>query len=125
MAVAAALSPQPMPHSTAGAGSEAAGAKEQSVRSAHAQGLTLLQEGGAEGKRYLPDLITALEIDVARFGLEREDIVIRMTGCPNGCARPYLAEIDLVGTGPGRYKLYLGGAFGGTRTLRRPYNSHW
>jgi sulfite reductase (NADPH) hemoprotein beta-component len=69
----------------------------------------------AESERYLPDLITTLETDVAEFGLEGDDIVIRMTGCPNGCARPYLAEIGLVGTGPGRYNLYLGGAFDGTR----------
>ncbi len=41
--------------------------------------------------------------------------VIRMTGCPNGCARPYLAEIGLVGKGPGRYNLYLGAAYDGTR----------
>ena len=38
-----------------------------------------------------------------------------MTGCPNGCARPYIAEIGLVGKGPGRYNLYLGGAFDGSR----------
>ena len=44
-----------------------------------------------------------------------DDIVIRMTGCPNGCARPYLAEIGLVGKGPGRYNLYLGAAFDGSR----------
>ena len=44
-------------------------------------------------------------------GLSDDDIVIRMTGCPNGCARPYLAEIGLVGKGPGRYNLYLGAAF--------------
>jgi sulfite reductase (NADPH) hemoprotein beta-component len=44
-----------------------------------------------------------------------QNIVIRMTGCPNGCARPYLAEIGLVGKGPGRYNLYLGAAFDGSR----------
>jgi sulfite reductase (NADPH) hemoprotein beta-component len=48
-------------------------------------------------------------------GLSAEDIVIRMTGCPNGCARPYLAEIGLVGKGPSRYNLYLGAAFDGSR----------
>jgi sulfite reductase (NADPH) hemoprotein beta-component len=47
--------------------------------------------------------------------LSADDIVIRMTGCPNGCARPYLAEIGLVGKGPGRYNLYLGAAFDGSR----------
>jgi sulfite reductase (NADPH) hemoprotein beta-component len=69
----------------------------------------------AESERYLPDLITALDKAIALHGLEDEAITIRMTGCPNGCARPYLAEIGLVGTGPGRYNLYLGGAFDGTR----------
>jgi sulfite reductase (NADPH) hemoprotein beta-component len=69
----------------------------------------------AESERYLPDLITELDEIVARLGIDAEEIVIRMTGCPNGCARPYLAEIGLVGTGPGRYNLYLGGAFDGSR----------
>jgi sulfite reductase (NADPH) hemoprotein beta-component len=69
----------------------------------------------AEAERYLPDLITALEASVAAHGLAEDDIVIRMTGCPNGCARPYLAEIGLVGKGPGRYNLYLGAAFDGSR----------
>ena len=50
-----------------------------------------------------------------RVGLRDDDIVIRMTGCPNGCARPYLAEIGLVGRNPGLYNLYLGAAFNGTR----------
>jgi sulfite reductase (NADPH) hemoprotein beta-component len=69
----------------------------------------------AESERYLPDLVTALEQRLAAHGLADEDIVIRMTGCPNGCARPYLAEIGVVGKGPGRYNLYLGAAFDGTR----------
>ncbi len=69
----------------------------------------------AESERYLPTLIGALEQEVARVDLTADDIMIRMTGCPNGCARPYLAEIGLVGTGPGLYNLYLGGAFDGTR----------
>jgi sulfite reductase (NADPH) hemoprotein beta-component len=69
----------------------------------------------AESERYLPDLITALEAEYDRAGLRDDEIIIRMTGCPNGCARPYLAEIGLVGTGPGSYNLYLGGAFDGSR----------
>ena len=44
-----------------------------------------------------------------------EEIVIRMTGCPNGCARPYLAEIAFVGKAPGRYNMFLGGGFAGDR----------
>ena len=69
----------------------------------------------AESERYLPELMDALDEKLAAHGLSADDIVIRMTGCPNGCARPYLAEIGLVGKGPGRYNLYLGAAFDGTR----------
>ncbi len=69
----------------------------------------------AESERYLPDLLDVLENRLAGHGLSSDDIVIRMTGCPNGCARPYLAEIGLVGKGPGRYNLYLGAAFDGSR----------
>jgi len=69
----------------------------------------------AESERYLPELVTALEQRLAAHGLAEDDIVIRMTGCPNGCSRPYIAEIGLVGRGPGRYNLYLGAAFDGSR----------
>jgi sulfite reductase (NADPH) hemoprotein beta-component len=69
----------------------------------------------AESERYLPSLVTALEECLAVNGLAEDEIVIRMTGCPNGCARPYLAEIGLVGKGPGRYNLYLAAAFDGSR----------
>jgi len=69
----------------------------------------------AESERYMPELLGALEDKLAAQGLSGDDIVIRMTGCPNGCARPYLAEIGLVGKGPGRYNLYLGAAFDGSR----------
>jgi sulfite reductase (NADPH) hemoprotein beta-component len=69
----------------------------------------------AESERYLPGLVTALEERLAANGLADDEIVIRMTGCPNGCARPHLAEIGLVGKGPGRYNLYLGAAFDGSR----------
>jgi sulfite reductase (NADPH) hemoprotein beta-component len=68
----------------------------------------------AESERYLPSLITKLEAAMAAHGLDKE-VVIRMTGCPNGCARPYIAEIGFVGKGPGRYNMYLGGAFNGER----------
>lgn len=69
----------------------------------------------AESERYLPRLITKLEVSLAEAGLTDDEIVIRMTGCPNGCARPYLAEIGLVGRGPETYNLYLGAAFDGSR----------
>lgn len=69
----------------------------------------------AESERYLPELLSMLENVLDKAGLRDDDIVIRMTGCPNGCARPYLAEIGLVGCNPGLYNLYLGAAFDGSR----------
>ncbi len=69
----------------------------------------------AESERYMPKLLDALDERLAAHGLSADDIVIRMTGCPNGCARPYIAEIALVGKGPDRYNLYLGGGFDGSR----------
>ncbi|MBU2532365.1 MAG: NADPH-dependent assimilatory sulfite reductase hemoprotein subunit, partial [Alphaproteobacteria bacterium] len=69
----------------------------------------------AESERFLPELVTDIEKILERAGLSEDEIVIRMTGCPNGCARPYLAEIGLVGRGPGIYNLYLGAAFDGSR----------
>ena len=69
----------------------------------------------SESERYLPSLISKLDGLMAEAGLSEDGIVVRMTGCPNGCARPYLAEIGLVGRGPGRYHLYLGAAADGTR----------
>jgi len=72
----------------------------------------------AESERYLPDVVTELEPVLEKLGLREEDIVIRMTGCPNGCGRPYLAEIGFVGKAPGKYNLYLGAAFDGSRLAR-------
>ena len=69
----------------------------------------------AEAERYLPTLVSRIETILEEFGLREEEIVIRMTGCPNGCGRPYLAEIGLIGKSPGYYNLYLGGNFTGTR----------
>ena len=69
----------------------------------------------AESQRYLPDLITEIEVILEEFGLENDPITIRMTGCPNGCARPYIAEIAFVGRAPGKYNIYLGGGFTGDR----------
>jgi sulfite reductase (NADPH) hemoprotein beta-component len=69
----------------------------------------------AESERYLPDLVTQLDAEVESAGLRDDAIVIRMTGCPNGCGRPYLGEIGLVGRAPGKYNLYLGAGFNGTR----------
>jgi sulfite reductase (NADPH) hemoprotein beta-component len=69
----------------------------------------------ADSERYLPSLITRIEALLAAHGLEDEPITIRMTGCPNGCTRPYIAEIGLTGRAPGKYNLYLGGGFHGER----------
>lgn len=69
----------------------------------------------AESERYLPQLVGRIEQLLSRHNLLQQAITIRMTGCPNGCARPYLAEIGLVGKGPGLYNLHLGAAFNGTR----------
>ena len=69
----------------------------------------------AESERFLPGLIDKLETVLEDAGLRDDDIVIRSTGCPNGCARPYLAEIGLVGRNPGLWNLYLGAAFDGSR----------
>jgi sulfite reductase (NADPH) hemoprotein beta-component len=72
----------------------------------------------AESQRYLPSLITHIERLLAKYELEGEEIIIRMTGCPNGCGRPYAAEIGLVGTAPGHYNLYLAGDHEGARLNR-------
>ena len=77
----------------------------------------------AESERYLPGLVTRIDAVLARYGLQDQAITIRLTGCPNGCARPYLAEIALVGRGPGRYNLLLGGAADGSR-LNRLYREN-
>ncbi|MDT0698701.1 NADPH-dependent assimilatory sulfite reductase hemoprotein subunit [Staphylococcus chromogenes] len=69
----------------------------------------------AESERYLPSLLSKIEDILDEAGLREEEITIRMTGCPNGCARPALAEIGFIGKGPGKYNLYLGGGFKGDR----------
>ena len=69
----------------------------------------------AESERYLPTLIDELDEILDRLGLREESIAIRSTGCPNGCGRPYLGEIGLVGKSPGKYNLYLGAGFDGMR----------
>ncbi len=69
----------------------------------------------AEAQRYMPSLITKIENLLAKYSLEDEDIIIRMTGCPNGCARAYNAEIGFVGTATGKYNLHFGGDHEGLR----------
>ncbi|HYG24720.1 MAG TPA: NADPH-dependent assimilatory sulfite reductase hemoprotein subunit [Verrucomicrobiae bacterium] len=72
----------------------------------------------AESERMLPSLINRIEKLCAEVGIAGEEIIIRSTGCPNGCARPYMAEIAFVGKAPGRYQLWLGGDVAGTRLNR-------
>ena len=72
----------------------------------------------AESERMLPGLIDRLEKLCGEVGLAGEEIIIRSTGCPNGCARPYTAEVAFVGKAPGRYQVWLGGNAAGTRLNR-------
>jgi sulfite reductase (NADPH) hemoprotein beta-component len=69
----------------------------------------------AESERLLPDLLTRIEGLLGELGLQDEEIIIRMTGCPNGCARPFMAEIGFVGKSPNKYQIYLGGNESSTR----------
>lgn len=69
----------------------------------------------AESERYLPTLIDKVEAILEGVGLREQEITIRMTGCPNGCARPMLAELAFIGKAAGKYNMYLGGGFAGNR----------
>jgi sulfite reductase (NADPH) hemoprotein beta-component len=69
----------------------------------------------AEAERYLPGLVDDVEKTLTKNNLENEHIILRVTGCPNGCGRAMLAELGLVGKGPGKYNMYLGGNQAGTR----------
>jgi sulfite reductase (NADPH) hemoprotein beta-component len=69
----------------------------------------------AEAQRYLPSLISKIEPLLEKNGLLKEEIILRMTGCPNGCARSYIAEIGFIGTALGKYNLQLGGDHAGMR----------
>ena len=69
----------------------------------------------AEAQRYMPSLLTKIESLLAKNQLQEENIIIRMTGCPNGCARSYIAEIGFVGTALGKYNMHLGGDHEGFR----------
>ncbi|KAF7973656.1 hypothetical protein HWV62_14746 [Athelia sp. TMB] len=69
----------------------------------------------AESERYLPILVDKVESICEESGLRNDSIVMRMTGCPNGCARPYVAEVAFVGKAPGTYSMLLGGGYYGQR----------
>jgi len=72
----------------------------------------------AESERVMPDILTRIEQLLVELGLQDQEIIVRMTGCPNGCARPYMAEIAFVGKSPGKYQVYLGGNEASTRLNR-------
>ena len=69
----------------------------------------------SESERVMPEVLTKMEALLAEMGLQDEEIIFRMTGCPNGCARPYMAEVGFVGRAPGKYQVYLGGNESSTR----------
>ena len=75
----------------------------------------------AESERYVPEFLGLVDNLLDDTGLAGEEIIVRMTGCPNGCARPYMAELGIVGKSPDKYAVYLGGNVAGTR-LARLYN---
>lgn len=74
----------------------------------------------AEAERALPGILDKLEVVMTEVGLANEPIIVRMTGCPNGCTRPYMAEIGFVGRSLNKYTVYLGGNPSGTR-LAEPF----
>ncbi|HVW63145.1 MAG TPA: NADPH-dependent assimilatory sulfite reductase hemoprotein subunit, partial [Puia sp.] len=77
----------------------------------------------AEAQRYLPVLLDRIEELLAKYELSDENIITRMTGCPNGCGRPYAAEIGFIGTAPGHYNMHLAGDHEGLR-LNRIYKEN-
>ena len=72
----------------------------------------------AESERALPAVLTRVEGLLEELGMGNEELIIRMTGCPNGCARPYMAEVAFVGKAPNKYQIYLGGNEASTRMNR-------
>ena len=72
-----------------------------------------------EGERAREPIIASIRAELAKHGLEQERLAVRITGCPNGCSRPYTGDIGIVGRAPGMYAIYLGGDFAGTRLSHR------
>ncbi|WP_025821099.1 assimilatory sulfite reductase (NADPH) hemoprotein subunit [Shewanella marina] len=77
----------------------------------------------AEAERYFPHFIDQVDALQQKHGISEQAIVVRITGCPNGCARPFAAEIGLVGKAPGKYNFYLGASYEGTR-LNKMYREN-
>jgi sulfite reductase beta subunit-like hemoprotein len=69
----------------------------------------------SESERVFDDVLDEIDKILVELGLAREEILVRMTGCPNGCARPYNADIAFVGRAPGKYAMYVGGSIRGDR----------
>lgn len=102
------------------------GYRQQSGIRRHAIACVALPTCGlamAESERYLPDILEKLEARLAHHGLTEAPILLRLSGCPNGCSRPYLGEIALVGRAIGRYDLRLGADSSGAR-LNRAYREN-
>lgn len=94
---------------------------EPESQSAHTLSCVSLPTCGlamAEAERYTPRLLTLVNKLKRRYGLEDTPFTLRITGCPNGCARPYLAEVALTGRAPGLYNVYLGGSYHGDRLAK-------
>jgi sulfite reductase (NADPH) hemoprotein beta-component len=72
----------------------------------------------AESERMMPEFLSRIEGLLSEIGMQQEELIVRMTGCPNGCARPYMAEIAFVGKAPNKYQIYLGGNEASTRLNR-------
>ncbi|WP_278182968.1 assimilatory sulfite reductase (NADPH) hemoprotein subunit [Vibrio misgurnus] len=92
------------------------GVSEQRIHSMACVSFPTCPLAMAEAERFLPSFVTEVEGILAKHALPKEEkIILRVTGCPNGCGRAMLAEIGLVGKAPGRYNLHLGGNRNGTR----------
>ncbi|MCB1755458.1 MAG: assimilatory sulfite reductase (NADPH) hemoprotein subunit [Gammaproteobacteria bacterium] len=110
---------KPLINDLAGAFGLLAEAKSQTrLNSIACVALPSCPQAMAEAERYFPAFLDKIEQLEARHGVAGQGVVIRMTGCPNGCARPFAAEIGLVGKAPGRYNLMLGGDGTGQRLNR-------
>lgn len=72
----------------------------------------------AESERMMPEFLTHFEGLLTELGMQQQEIIVRMTGCPNGCARPYMAELAFVGKAPNKYQIYVGGNEASTRLNR-------
>jgi sulfite reductase (NADPH) hemoprotein beta-component len=72
----------------------------------------------AESERIMPQFLSRIEALLSELGMQQEELTVRMTGCPNGCARPFMAEVAFVGKAPNKYQIYLGGNEGSTRLNR-------